>query len=464
MTNHNESGDLNSLATRLQASEAPQAHSNGVLQNTWSSDALQMPDGQKVCLAGRVVNFRRLGSIAFGKLVDQNGKIQFCFNKRETPETYKQWVKSVKMGSIVSVEGEMWTSTTGEKTVLVNTGFKVLQDSMHPFPNKVDGLVDPEARLRKRYLDIAMNQEVKEVFRTRSRIVSTIRSFLERFNFMEVETPILQARASGAQARPFQTHHHALDADLYLRIAPETYLKRAVASSFDRVYEIGKNFRNEGVDPSHLQEFTSVEWYVAYWNYKDNLEFFKLMLPALLQTGGIQPDENGRMVITYQGVELDFTAPQVRPYAAVFEEFTGISPWSLSTAKEIDEMFKEKVRPNLVQPVFLIDYPAHMSPLAKRSEDGRTVEQWQLVVNGWELVKCYSELTDPELQRKLLEEQMAERAEGDDEAMMLEEDFLECMEYGMPMMSGLGLGIDRFVALVKDRTTLRDVVLFPTVL
>lgn len=459
-------GTMDALAGML--AEAPVSnkpnHESGIFQNTWAQAALASSDGARVTLAGRVVNFRHLGSIAFGKLVDQSGKIQFCFNKKENPETFKQWVKAVKMGSIITIEGEMWTSTTGEKTVLVNRGFKVLRDPMHPFPNKVDGIVDPELRLRKRYLDIVMNPEVKEVFMARSRVISVLRSVLELHHFMEVETPILQTRASGAQARPFQTHHHAYDADLFLRIAPETYLKRAVAASFDRVYEIGKNFRNEGVDPSHLQEFTSIEWYAAYWTYKDNLKMFQHMLPTLIQAAGVVRREDGRLIVTHQGVELDFTNPPVRPYAAVFEQYAGVSPWSLSSAKEVDEMFKAKVRPHLVQPVYLTDYPAHMSPLAQRSEDGRTVEQWQLVANGWELVKCYTELTDPVLQRQLLEEQMADRAAGDDEAMMLEEDFLECMEYGMPPMSGAGFGLDRFIAIVTNQTTLRDVVLFPTVL
>lgn len=462
-------GSLGSLMQMI--SETPAAaprkpnHESGIYQNTWAVTALRAPDGVQVTLAGRVVNFRHLGSIAFGKLVDQTEKIQFCFNKKENPEEFKSWVKAVKMGSIITIEGEMWTSTTGEKTVLVNRGFKILRDPMLPFPNKVDGIVDPELRLRKRYLDIVMNPEVKDVFKARSRVISALRQCLELHHFMEVETPILQTKASGAQARPFQTHHHAYDTDLFLRIAPETYLKRAVAASFDRVYEIGKNFRNEGIDPSHLQEFTSIEWYAAYWTYKDNLAMFQKMLPQLIRAAGISPwEEDGRLIVVHQGVALDFSNPQVRSFAAVFEQYAGISPWSLSSAKEIDVMFKAKVRPHLVQPIYLTDYPAHMSPLAQRSADGRTVEQWQLIANGWELVKCYTELTDPVLQRALLEEQMSERASGDDEAMMLEEDFLECMEYGMPPMSGLGFGIDRFIAMVKDQATLRDVVLFPTVL
>jgi len=431
--------------------------SNRIKQTHTSLQALALVEGARVQLAGRVVNFRRLGAIAFGKLEDRAGRIQFCFNKRETPEQFKEWEKLPKMGSIVALSGRMWMSTTGEFTCLVDNDFELLRDSNIPFPNKKDGLVDNQAKLRKRYLDICLDPEVKNVFQTRTKVVSEIRSFLNENEFMEIETPILTPQASGAQARPFTTHHNAFDADLFLRIAPETYLKRALASSFDRVYEIGKNFRNEGIDASHLQEFTSLEWYASYWDYKDNLKFFSNMFKRLLEKTG-HPD----YVINYQGIDLDFTKAPVKSFREIFQNSTGIDPLTISSAREIDTLFKTKVRPNLIQPIFLCDYPAHMSPLAQRSDDGKTVEQWQLIVNGWELVKCYTELTDPTLQRKLLEEQMAERAQGDAEAMMLEEDFLECMEYGIPPYSGAGIGIDRFVALLTNQTTLRDVIMFPT--
>lgn len=425
-----------------------------------TNQCLVMAPGNAVSIAGRVIFYRKIGGVAFGKLVDGQGSIQFCLRKSDLPEEkFIQWRDDIRIGDIVYVNGETWISSTNEKSVLVTKNFAILRHSMHPFPNKVTGIVDPELKLRKRYLDIVTDPDVKRVFMIRSKIVSEIRRFLERSNFMEVETPILQTQASGAQARPFQTHHHAYDADLYLRIAPETYLKRAVASSFDRVYEIGKNFRNEGIDPSHLQEFTSVEWYAAYWTYKDNLQLFRNMLPQLLIASG-----NDTGIVEYQGVQLDFRAARTASYEEIFKQFTGKSPWDCGSAKEVDELFKAEVRPNLIQPIYLIDYPAHMSPLAHRSADGRTVEQWQLVVNGWEMVKCYTELTDPVLQRQLLEEQMTQRAAGDQEAMMLEEDFLECMEYGMPPMSGLGLGIDRLVALLTNQSTLRNVVMFPTVL
>jgi len=432
---------------------------NSQMQTHTSKQALSLPEGARVKLAGRVVNYRRLGAIAFGKLEDRDGRIQFCFNKRASPEQFKSWEQLPSMGSIVAISGRMWTSATGEFTCLVDEDCLLLRNSLIPFPNKKDGLVDTEAKLRKRYLDICLDADVKKVFQTRSRIISEIRSFLEESEFMEIETPILTPQASGAQARPFVTHHQAYDADLYLRIAPETYLKRALASSFDRVYEIGKNFRNEGIDPSHLQEFTSLEWYAGYWDYKDNLEFFSKLLARLLKKAGHED-----LTVEYQGTKLDFSNPTIMSYREVFIRETGIDPWAIASAKEIDLLFKTKVRPRLIQPIYLIDYPSHMSPLAHRSEDGKTVEQWQLIVNGWELVKCYTELTDPVLQRTLLTEQMNDRENGDDEAMMLEEDFLECMEYGIPPCSGAGVGLDRLIALLTNQTSLRDVVMFPTML
>lgn len=427
-------------------------------QTHTSLQALALAEGSKVQLAGRVVNYRRLGSIAFGKLEDRDGRIQFCFNRRETPEQFAEWEKLPKMGSIISISGKMWRSGTGEMTCLVNEDFQLLYNSSIPFPNKVDGLVDPQAKLRKRYLDICLDPDVKKVFQIRSRLISEFRNYLNENEFMEIETPILTAQASGAQARPFSTHHNAYNADLYLRIAPETYLKRALASSFDRVYEIGKNFRNEGIDPSHLQEFTSLEWYASYWNYIDNLNFFSGMLTRLLKVSGHQSG-----IVDYQGQQFNFNNIPVFSFREVFIKETGVDPMAISSAKEIDELFKARVRPKLIQPVYLKDYPAHMSPLAHRGPDGTFVEQWQLIVNGWELVKCYTELTDPTLQRKLLEEQMVERGNGDEEAMMLEEDFLECMEYGIPPCSGAGIGIDRLTALLTNQTTLRDVIMFPTV-
>lgn len=454
--------------------------------------------GTGVSIAGRVTGFRRQGGIAFGHIHDATSRIQFCFQKRILGDVlFKLWCDQVKIGVHIGISGMTWKSSTGEPTILVGarfgeaehsalenlfspdedamsmvtnfTGkfphplagrehsFRLLQDNWRGFPDKLNGIVDPEAKLRLRYLDCAVNPEVRELFLGRTAIVAALRGFLTDHNFSEVETPVLAAQASGAMAKPFVTHHNALDADLFLRIAPETYLKRAVAAGLGPVFELGKQFRNEGIDPSHLQEFTSLEWYFPYADYMDNLTLFRKCLGHL--AGPRNVPENWRKTLWAWSRE----APVVS-YRELFFRHTGQNPDTL-TAKETDLMFKTLVRPNLTGAMFVTDYPAHLSPMAARKPgDSNTVEQWQFIVDGWELVKCYSELTDPVLQRKLLTEQALERVNGDEEAMDMEEDFLECMEYGMPPMSGLGLGIDRLICLLSGKETLRDVVLFPTLL
>lgn len=417
-----------------------------------AADALRFETGVEVSLAGRVVGFRRQGGIAFGHIVDRESKIQFCLQKRlfvDNPERFREWSDQIHLGCIIGISGETWNSSTGERTILVKD-FKLLNRALLSFPDKLNGLADPEVKLRKRYLDCALDPEVKNIFRVRSKVISSLRNFMADHEFMEIETPVLSAQASGAQAKPFTTHHNALGADLFLRIAPETYLKRAVAAGFDRVFEIGKNFRNEGIDPSHLQEFTSVEWYGGYMHAIDNMFLFRKFLSCLFND---------------LGMENPWANAQVMTYREVFSKFTnGTNPDDLSS-KMADIAFKTEVRPNLKGAWFITDYPAHMSPMAARKTgDEKTADQWQFIVDGWEVVKCYTELTDAVLQRQLLEEQALAKAGGDEEAMALEEDFLECMEHGMPPMSGLGMGIDRLVCLITGQSTLRDVVLFPTLL
>ena len=419
-------------------------------------EALVRADKTPISLMGRVVSYRKMGGVAFGHIVDNSDiKIQFSFNKRMMDESvYKEWSSIPRIGDIVGVSGELWTTGTGERTILVNKDFQRLQKACGGFPDKWHGMTDPELQRRKRWLDCAINPDSRNVFRFRSKLISSIRNYFIGRSFMEVETPMLTPQASGAQARPFVTHHNALDADFYLRIAPETYLKRMTAAGFDRVFELGKQFRNEGIDPSHLQEFTSLEWYASYWDYCDNMGFFRSMLDYLSNV--FEKDENiHNMLIQWKN------SPTVE-YRKLFIEHTGRNPDDMS-AKEADLLFKTAVRPKLINPVFVTDYPAHMSPMAARcTGDDKTVQQWQFIVDGWEVVKCYTELTDPVLQRQLLEEQMQERANGDDEAMMIEEDFLECMEHGMPPQSGCGIGIDRLVAILTNTDNLRDVVFFPT--
>lgn len=407
-------------------------------------------------LYGRVVDFRRSGGISFGHIQDQTGKVQFAFRKNEMGDNYKSAVSSIKIGVHIEIEGTLGQSSTGEATIFA-TRMKLLQDVWRGYPDKINGISDPEQKVRKRYLDCILNPKNKEIFKVRSKILGAIRNHMDYEHFMEVDTPVLSASASGAQARPFVTHHNALNAELYMRIAPETYLKRAVLFGFEKVYEMGKNFRNEGLDPSHLQEFTSIEWYAAYHTAEDNMEIFSDMMMSIHACLDINMYED------YARSDIfDLTTATHIKYRDLFFSVTGQQVDSLS-AQEVETLFKRLVRPTLQRPTFVTDYPAFLAPMAARKEnDPNTADMWQFIYQGWEVAKCYTELTDPVLQRKLLEEQMEAKQNGDDEAMALEEDFLEAMEYGMPPMSGCGVGIDRLISLITNKKSLREVVMFPT--
>jgi lysyl-tRNA synthetase class 2 len=448
--------------------------------DTSAAEAPSKPDGEVIHLAGRVVLWRKFGGLAFGHIQDQSGKVQVSLKKNDLGvDQFKAWVNDISIGDFIGVTGTMWTTDKGERTVAV-ADLTILSRGFRSMPDKWAGVHDTEIKYRKRYLDLLSNEASRERFLTRSKVISLIRRELDANGFIEIETPMLQGAASGAAARPFSTHHNALDRDFYLRISPETYLKRVIAGSFDRVYELGRNFRNEGLDSSHLQEFTMLEWYVAYWDYRDNMAFTQQLVQTILQ------EVCGSLTITYQGVELDFGGDwPVIDYRDAVREATGIDlaeirdvdelkvaikaagigddlDDTVSYAALVDLLYKRTVRPNLVQPCFLVHHPAELVPLARRSDDdGTRLDMFQVVVHGWEIVKAYSELIDPFEQKARLLEQVELRAAGDDETMMMEEDFIEAMEYGMPPMSGLGLGIDRFVAILTDAPTLRDVVLFP---
>lgn len=456
--------------------------------DTLAADAPAKPDDETVQLAGRVVLWRRFGRLTFGTIQDRSGRVQVSLKKDELDdEQYLAWAKGISLGDFIGVRGHLWTTDKGERTVAVED-LTVLNKARQSMPDKWSGVSDTELKYRKRYLDLLSNDDSRARFLLRSSVVSRIRSFLDGHGFVEVETPMLQAAASGAAARPFSTHHNALDRDFYLRISPETYLKRVVAGSLERVYELGRNFRNEGIDSSHLQEFTMLEWYAAYWDYRDNMRFVEELVTTIMR------DALGTLTVEFEGATLDFTPPWPElDYRDLVRDATGVDltvvgdvdalkdalraggllerlgldedddlDQQVSYAGLVDLLYKRTVRPQLVQPCFLVHHPAELVPLARRSDDDPTrLDMFQVVVNGWEIVKAYSELVDPVEQRARLEEQEAMRAAGDDETMMLEEDFIECMEHGMPPMSGLGLGIDRFVALITDSPTLRDVVLFP---
>lgn len=452
---------------------------SGYRTDAVATSALSAPEGTAVRLAGRVVLWRRMGGLVFGHVQDRSGRVQISLSREELgADLFTQWSRAVKIGDFVGVTGSLYTTRRGERTVAVSE-LTVLNRTVRALPDKWQGLSNVEARYRRRYLDLLVNPEARERFRTRVKIIQSIRRFLDDNDFLEVETPILQEAASGAAARPFVTRHNALGEDFYLRISPETFLKRVLVGSLDRVYELGRNFRNEGMDSSHLQEFTMLEWYAAYWDYRDNMTFIRELILTVLD------EVLGTRSLTYDGVKLDFGAdwPQldyrtevarrtgidltvVRDLPTLRERVAGLGlevGRAVSYAGLVDLLYKKTVRPELVKPCFLVHHPAELVPLARRSdEDPSRLDMFQVVVNGWEIVKAYSELVDPAEQRLRLEEQAELREAGDDETMMMEEDFIEAMEYGMPPMSGLGLGIDRFVALLTDAPTLREVVLFPT--
>jgi lysyl-tRNA synthetase, class II len=372
--------------------------------------------------------------------------------------------KEIALGDIVGVEGARWTTRKGEPTVRVRS-FEILQRTRTGFPDKWTGVTDVETRYRKRYLDLALDSDSRLRFLRRTWVIDAVRELMAEHDVLEVETPVLTPQASGASARPFITHHNALDVDFYLRIAPETYLKRLVAGQFDRVYEIAKCFRNEGLDPSHLQEFTMLEWYVAYWDYRDNMRFTQELLRRAAHVcgvdfGGDWPEIDYRTAVREEtGIDLT-EIKDVGALARAMEE-KGIEvpeAETVSYARLADSLYKRTVRPKLIDPCFLVNHPKEMVPLAVRNaEDPDRLDMFQVVANGWELAKGYSELVDPDEQRRRLLEQ----AGGDDEAMALEEDFIEAMEFGMAPMSGVGVGIDRLVALLTDAPSVRDVVLFP---
>jgi lysyl-tRNA synthetase class 2 len=411
----------------------------------------------EITTAGRIVSFRRMGNVSFGHIQDATGSIQVCFRRDDLggTEAYKSLISQIIIGCHIQIQGKIWDSSTGERSILVFNA-KVLNRPIKGIPSAFYGVEDEEIRFRKRYLETSISVEAAEVFRLRSKVISTIRHILEEDNFLEVETPMLTAQASGAIARPFVTHHNALGKDLYLRIAPETHLKMMMVGGFDKIFELNKSFRNEGLDRSHLQEFDSIEWYWAYADYQDNKSLFNYFIGTLLIRLGFQ-----RESVKWGEYDLDFTDIPTVKYRDLFLNAGLPSPDSIS-ASDADEIFKKQIRPNLIQPIYVEDYPAHMSPMAARkSDDPSTVEQWQLIVGGWEIVKCYTELVDPILQRTLLEEQAAQKAGGNEEAMMLDEAFLEALEYGCPPCSGLGMGIERLICILANKKSLRDVTFFP---
>lgn len=447
------------------------------------SEVRNLQEGSKVSVAGRITFRRTFGKFMFIQISDIFDKVQVSLSINEIPEDrYKFFKDYVDIGDYVGIKGEMYVTQTGEITVRTYE-FSLLSKARNPLPEKYHGLTDIEARYRQRYLDLISNAESRKVLLGRSRLISFIRKFLEENGFIEVETPILQGAVCGASAKPFLTHHNALDKECNLRIAPEVYLKQVVAGGFPRVFEVAKCFRNEGMDASHLQEFTQVEWYASYWNFENNIEFFSRFFRAIVKymldsqtivVGGKEFDiskefervdyaKNINDVLKFDVLPLQEDLGELKNKVIATGLFDKDEIECLkSPGAVIDYVYKRKIRPNIVNPTILFNYPASLVPLARRSDkDSRVIEMFQFLINGEELCKAYSELVDPEIQRKTLEDQAKAKAMGDDEAMDIDEDFLLAMEHGMPPMSGLGMGIDRLLVFLYNQESVRDVVLFP---
>ena len=446
-------------------------------------DARLLEDGTTdVAIAGRIVFMRKMGKLSFVRIRDIEGDMQLEIKiDMVGEEKYAFFKKLIDTGDFIGANGEIFTTQTGEKTLRVHS-FEFLGKALRPLPEKFHGLTDMEMKYRQRYVDLIMNEDTRRVFLGRSKLYAYIHKFLGENGFLEVETPILQNAVCGASAKPFYTHHNALDMDCNLRIAPETYLKQCVAGGFNRVYEVAKCFRNEGMDTEHLQEFTQVEWYASYWNFEDNIKFYQKFIRGLLTelTGSTSIEYNGNIIdfgsdwkrINYVeemrnvlGFDfLDIDDPKILKDKVVqeglftYEELEDTK----SLSQIIDFIYKRKIRTDVLEPTIIYNYPAVLIPLARRNDnDKRIIDVFQVVACGTELCKAYSELVNPVTQREAFEEQLRAKEQGDDETMELDENFLSAMEQGMPPISGLGFGIDRLMMIIFDQPSIRDVVLFP---
>jgi len=435
---------------------------------------------EKVRVGGRIIAIRSFGRLIFATIQDFTGKMQIALQEKNLgKEKFGFFKKYIDIGDFLGAEGTIFKTKMGEITLDIKS-FELLSKTLRPLPEKWHGLQDQELLCRQRYLDLIMNEDTRERFLKRTRIIKAIRDFLDNSGFIEVETPVLQPKPSGAIATPFTTHHNALDIDLYLRIAPETYLKRLVGGGFEKVYEFARSFRNEGIDPSHLQDFTLLEYYAAYWNFEDNMKFTQLLIKQVLQEiNGSLYVESGDRKINFEGdwqtitlrelilkdTGIDFTnfhtenelRNEIKRKKIEIQDISNMGLGAL-----VDNLYKKICRPKITGPLFITHHPIELSPLARKSDkNSRLTDRFQLVVRGWEIVNAYSELIDPIDQRNRLEEQAALRARGDDEAMVMDEDFLVAMEHGMPPMSGWGMGLDRFICLLTGQENLRDVIFFP---
>ena len=444
-------------------------------------DNFETLEGKEVTVAGRIMSKRGQGKVVFSDIHDRDGKIQLFIKIDEVGEEALKQYKTNDLGDWVACTGEVFKTKTGEISVKAKT-LELICKALKPLPEKWHGLKDPDLRYRQREVDIITNPEVKTTFMKRSQIIKGIREFLDNRGFLEVETPMLATIAGGASARPFITHHNTLDLDMFLRIAPELYLKRCIVAGFEKVYELGRTFRNEGMSVRHNPEFTMIELYQAFADYNDMMELTENMVAEVCKK------VNGTTKVTYQGTEIDFMPPwrritmvdAVKEYAGVdFKEISSNEeaqaiakekhlefPKPLNTVTKgevLNMLYEEYGEKHMIQPTFIIDYPVEISPLTKKKRgDEMFTERFEGFVFGRELCNAYSELNDPIVQRERFAQQEKERELGDDEAYMIDEEFMSALETGMPPTGGLGIGIDRLIMFLTDSASIRDVILFPT--
>jgi lysyl-tRNA synthetase, class II len=434
-------------------------------------------DTSPIVVVGRVTALREHGAVAFVDVTDATDTIQLQVNRAEVDQAIFARLNQLDVGDWIQATGQASITKRGTQAVSVST-WHMISKSIRPLPATWYGLKDHETRWRQREIDLLFNKQVKHIFRKRTQVIDWLRGYLTAQGFHEVETPVLQPIPGGASAKPFVTHHHALDIDLYLRVAPELYLKRLLVGGYEKVFEIGRNFRNEGISREHNPEFTMLEFYWAYADYEDLMDVTETLLDQLVR------ELNDTSEVSWQDQALSFEKPFARKpfvevvsrrvgfdilqekdpqaYLAVLEQEDITIPSARTYAKLVEEIYKELIRPTLIQPIMLYDYPVEMVPLAKQNlTDPRIAEKFQLVIGGTEIANAYTELNDPVEQRQRFIQQQADRQAGDQEAHVIDEDYLRALEYGMPPAGGYGLGVDRLVMLLTNRTNIRDTILFP---